>query len=363
CSRLPCPTPEGLCRGVRAPRAARGAAAAPAPGPTRSGARPRPRPPSLPPGSAGPRPQAPSHARSCRSPRGLPWCAGGELGRGRGGELGELRAGWGAALGAGELHSGRGAARRPGSCTRGRGAERRPGSCTRGRGAARRPGSCTQSGELHSGSGSCARAGELHSGRGAAFGLGELHWGRGAESGRELPSGPGELLSGSGSCTGAGELRAGWGAVPGARAWELCSWRSSLNSDYYARHLRDQTERRNGGIEAQVKKENGPAAEKRIPQGLFFFPGSPTLTPLSGQIVSVCSSLLVLLLTQLCLVLARWPVLLSQNPLWITVIVLLLVLITGITRVIWRQPQSSHPLHFKVLSLPLLPTPEHLYEC
>ena len=127
--------------------------------------------------------------------------------------------------------------------------------------------------------------------------------------------------------------------------------------------LRYQTERRNGGIEAQVKKENGPAAEKRIPQGLFFFPGSPTLTPLSGQIVSVCSSLLVLLLTQLFLVLARWPVLLSQNPLWITVIVLLLVLITGITRVIWRQPQSSHPLHFKVLSLPLLPTPEHLYEC
>ena len=39
--------------------------------------------------------------------------------------------------------------------------------------------------------------------------------------------------------------------------------------------LRYQTERRNGGIEAQVKKENGPAAEKQILQRLFFFPRHP----------------------------------------------------------------------------------------
>ncbi|XP_034501858.1 cationic amino acid transporter 3-like [Ailuropoda melanoleuca] len=110
----------------------------------------------------------------------------------------------------------------------------------------------------------------------------------------------------------------------------------------------------NEGDEAQVQEENGPAAEKLTLQGLFF-PGSPTPTPLSGRVVYVCSSLLALLLTLLCLVLAHWPGLLSGDPGPITVVVLLLALITGVTGVIWRQPQSSTPLPFKVPALPLLP--------
>ncbi|CAK7298732.1 Cationic amino acid transporter 3 [Vulpes lagopus] len=110
----------------------------------------------------------------------------------------------------------------------------------------------------------------------------------------------------------------------------------------------------NEGNEADVQEENRPAAESLTLQALFF-PGNPTPTALSGWVVSVCSSLLVLLLTLLCLVLARWPVLLSGDPVWITVVVLLLVLITGMTGVIWRQPQSSSPIHFKVPGLPLLP--------
>uniref|UniRef100_A0A452TAE8 Cationic amino acid transporter C-terminal domain-containing protein n=1 Tax=Ursus maritimus TaxID=29073 RepID=A0A452TAE8_URSMA len=118
--------------------------------------------------------------------------------------------------------------------------------------------------------------------------------------------------------------------------------------------IRYQPERRNGVKEAQVWEENRPAAEKLTLQQLFF-PGSPTPTPLSGQVVYVCSSLLALLLTFLCLVLAHWPGLLSGDPGPITVVVLLLVLITGITGVIWRQPQSSTPLPFKVPALPLLP--------
>uniref|UniRef100_A0A8C0K666 Cationic amino acid transporter C-terminal domain-containing protein n=1 Tax=Canis lupus dingo TaxID=286419 RepID=A0A8C0K666_CANLU len=118
--------------------------------------------------------------------------------------------------------------------------------------------------------------------------------------------------------------------------------------------LRYQPERKNEGNEAQVQEENRPAAEKLTLQTLFF-PGSPTPTPLSGQVVSVCSSLLALLLTLLCLVLAQWPHLLSGDPVWITVVMLLLVLITGVTGVIWRQPQSSTALHFKVPGLPLLP--------
>ncbi|XP_040477851.1 cationic amino acid transporter 3-like [Ursus maritimus] len=118
--------------------------------------------------------------------------------------------------------------------------------------------------------------------------------------------------------------------------------------------IRYQPERKNRGNEAQGQEENGSAAEKLTLRGLFF-PGSPTPTPLSGRVVYVCSSLLALLLTLLCLVLAHWPGLLSGDPGPITVVVLLLVLITGITGVIWRQPQSSTPLPFKVPALPLLP--------
>uniref|UniRef100_A0A384DPM1 Cationic amino acid transporter 3-like n=1 Tax=Ursus maritimus TaxID=29073 RepID=A0A384DPM1_URSMA len=118
--------------------------------------------------------------------------------------------------------------------------------------------------------------------------------------------------------------------------------------------LRYEPEMQNGGNEAQVQEENGPAAEKLTLQGLFF-PASSTPTLLSGWVVYVCSSLLALLLTLLCLVLAHWLGLLSGDPGPITVVVLLLVLITGLTGVIWRQPQSSTRLPFKVSALPLLP--------
>ncbi|XP_042847829.1 cationic amino acid transporter 3-like [Panthera tigris] len=109
-----------------------------------------------------------------------------------------------------------------------------------------------------------------------------------------------------------------------------------------------------GGNEPMVQEESGLAAERLTLQGLLF-PGSSSPTPLSGRVVRVCSSLLALLLILLCLVLAQWPILLSGDPVWISVVVLLLVLITGLTGVIWRQPQSSSSLHFKVPALPLVP--------
>ncbi|XP_053081927.1 cationic amino acid transporter 3-like [Acinonyx jubatus] len=118
--------------------------------------------------------------------------------------------------------------------------------------------------------------------------------------------------------------------------------------------LRYQPERRNGGNEAEEQEENGPAEERLTLQRLLF-PGSSSPTPLSGRVVYVCSSLLVLLIIPLCLVLTQWPVLLSGDPVWISVVVLLLVFITGLTGVIWRQPQSSSSLYFKVPALPLLP--------
>ncbi|XP_008050533.1 cationic amino acid transporter 3 [Carlito syrichta] len=109
------------------------------------------------------------------------------------------------------------------------------------------------------------------------------------------------------------------------------------------------------GEEVELQEEKIPEAEKLTLQRLFC-PLNSIPTPLSGQVVYVCSSLLALLLTVLCLVLAQWPIpLLSGDPVWIAVVVLLLMLITGITGVIWRQPQNSTPLHFKVPALPLLP--------
>uniref|UniRef100_M3YIL5 Cationic amino acid transporter C-terminal domain-containing protein n=1 Tax=Mustela putorius furo TaxID=9669 RepID=M3YIL5_MUSPF len=115
-----------------------------------------------------------------------------------------------------------------------------------------------------------------------------------------------------------------------------------------------EVQQENGGNEIQVQGKTAHAIEKLTLRRLFF-PGSPTPTPLSGQIVYVCSSLLVLLLILLCLVLAHWPSLLSGDPVPVTMVVLLLVLITGITGVIWRQPQSSTRLQFKVPAVPLLP--------
>ncbi|XP_039080745.1 cationic amino acid transporter 3-like [Hyaena hyaena] len=116
--------------------------------------------------------------------------------------------------------------------------------------------------------------------------------------------------------------------------------------------LRYKPERKNGENEAE--EEDASAAEQLTLQELFF-PLSSTPTPLSAQVVRVCSSLLALLIILLCLVLTQWPVLLSGYPVWISVVVLLLVLITGLTGVIWRQPQSSSPLPFKAPALPVLP--------
>ncbi|KAB0340895.1 hypothetical protein FD755_024635 [Muntiacus reevesi] len=88
----------------------------------------------------------------------------------------------------------------------------------------------------------------------------------------------------------------------------------------------------------------------------LWFPTSPIPTRKSGQIVYGCAFLVVLLLTILSLILARWPThVFSGDPVLTTVAVLLLLLITGVTVIIWRQPQSPSPLTFRVPALPVLP--------
>uniref|UniRef100_A0A8C8RXE2 Solute carrier family 7 member 3 n=1 Tax=Pelusios castaneus TaxID=367368 RepID=A0A8C8RXE2_9SAUR len=113
---------------------------------------------------------------------------------------------------------------------------------------------------------------------------------------------------------------------------------------------------------------NGREEEKAImspshtsPEGTFIWgslinPPSKTPTSSSGQIVYIATSLLALLVTILCLILAQtMDSLLAGSVLWITVCVLLLGMILLSTIVVWRQPQSDTRLTFKVPFLPLLP--------
>uniref|UniRef100_A0A480VHN3 Cationic amino acid transporter 3 n=1 Tax=Sus scrofa TaxID=9823 RepID=A0A480VHN3_PIG len=84
-------------------------------------------------------------------------------------------------------------------------------------------------------------------------------------------------------------------------------------------------------------------------------PISTTPTLKSGQIVYGCTFLLVLLLTILSLLLAQWPShVFSGDPGFTAGAVLLLLLIAGITAIIWRQPQNPSPLPFRVPALPVL---------
>ncbi|XP_047647041.1 cationic amino acid transporter 3-like isoform X2 [Phacochoerus africanus] len=102
--------------------------------------------------------------------------------------------------------------------------------------------------------------------------------------------------------------------------------------------------------------ESMPEAGTSNPLKSLCNPISPTPTLKSGQIVYGCAFLLVLLLTILSLLLALWPSqVFSGDPGFTAGAVLLLLLIVGITVIIWRQPQNPSPLPFRVPALPVLP--------
>ncbi|XP_010838785.1 PREDICTED: cationic amino acid transporter 3-like, partial [Bison bison bison] len=85
-------------------------------------------------------------------------------------------------------------------------------------------------------------------------------------------------------------------------------------------------------------------------------PISTNPTQKSGQIVYGCALLLVLLLMILTIILAQGSrYVFSGDPVYTTVAVLLLLLIIGVTVIIWRQPQNPSPLTFRVPILPVLP--------
>ncbi|XP_047646214.1 cationic amino acid transporter 3-like isoform X1 [Phacochoerus africanus] len=99
-----------------------------------------------------------------------------------------------------------------------------------------------------------------------------------------------------------------------------------------------------------------PEAGTSNPLKSLWDPVSTIPTLKSGQIVYGCAFLLVLLLTILSLLLALWPSqVFSGDPGFTAGAVLLLLLIAGITAIIWRQPQNPSPLPFRVPALPVLP--------
>ncbi|XP_043756034.1 cationic amino acid transporter 3-like isoform X5 [Cervus elaphus] len=107
-------------------------------------------------------------------------------------------------------------------------------------------------------------------------------------------------------------------------------------------------------LEARPLQSVPEAENSRILKTLWF-PSSTIPTRKSGQIVYGCAFLLVLLLTILSLILALLTSqVFSGLPVYTTVAVLLL-LITGVMAIIWRQPQNPSPLHCKVLCWPILP--------
>ena len=85
-----------------------------------------------------------------------------------------------------------------------------------------------------------------------------------------------------------------------------------------------------------------------------FMGGLKILKSLSSgsSLFSSSLTLAVLLLIILSLILAQWPRrVFSGDPVLTTVAVLLLLLIIGVTVIIWRQPQDPTALYFKVSDL------------
>ncbi|NXP26223.1 CTR3 protein, partial [Scytalopus superciliaris] len=98
------------------------------------------------------------------------------------------------------------------------------------------------------------------------------------------------------------------------------------------------------------------AQQETLSWTTFFNPPLDAPTVLSGRIVYVCVSIIVMVVTVLCVFLTfSVAALKDASAGYIVVLVLFLVALLIPTVIIWRQPQSSARLNFKVPFLPLLP--------
>ncbi|XP_051824386.1 cationic amino acid transporter 3 [Antechinus flavipes] len=106
----------------------------------------------------------------------------------------------------------------------------------------------------------------------------------------------------------------------------------------------------------QEDKEEPESENEALTFRRLLCPSHSTPTQLSGHIVYATVSILAVVITVLCVVLAHWSEeLLAGKLTWVTLSTLLLVLVFVSTAIIWKQPQSQSHLHFKVPAVPLLP--------
>ncbi|XP_043560722.1 high affinity cationic amino acid transporter 1-like [Chiloscyllium plagiosum] len=89
---------------------------------------------------------------------------------------------------------------------------------------------------------------------------------------------------------------------------------------------------------------------------LLFKPEQHTPTKCSGLIIYINVGILSIVLTCICIVLAKcYEELSNGHIIWMTVLVILCVVAAIITFIIWTQPQNETSLSFKVPLLPFLP--------
>ncbi|XP_065775544.1 LOW QUALITY PROTEIN: cationic amino acid transporter 3-like [Muntiacus reevesi] len=129
------------------------------------------------------------------------------------------------------------------------------------------------------------------------------------------------------------------------------------------RYQQDQNLSENEATEEEInisvleasRFEPGPEARSSNILKTLWCPSNTIPTLKSGQIVYWCAFLLVLLAILSLILVQRPSQMFSGDPGLTTVAVLLLLLITGVTVITWRQPQNPNPLMFRVPALPVFP--------
>lgn len=130
---------------------------------------------------------------------------------------------------------------------------------------------------------------------------------------------------------------------------------------YQPGSLNSSAEKKKVELLTLTEMENMKNLEKKLVDETFsprhlLLPSSESPTKISGLIVYVTTAVVCVLFTILCLVLAVWfKNIIEGQAVWVTVVSLLSIISAICIVIIWRQPQSTEAISFKVPMLPILP--------